>query len=142
MSYKSKYKPINPQKYIGNLNQIICRSNWERKVCKFLDINENVVSWSSEELSIPYYSPIDKKWHKYFPDFVCSIKNKNNKTQNYVIEVKPKKQTLEPKISKNKKKYLNEMKTFTINTCKWKAANDFCEKNGWKFKILTEKEIF
>lgn len=142
MAYKSKYKPINPHKYVGDISNIICRSNWERKVCKFLDLNENVLSWSSEELSIPYFSPIDKKWHKYFPDFICELQTKNKNTEKIIIEVKPEKQTKQPNPSKNKKKYLNEMKTFTINTCKWTAADSFCKKNGWKFKILTEKELF
>ena len=42
MAYKSKYKPENPTKYIGNPNNIICRSLWERKMCKYLDRNKNV----------------------------------------------------------------------------------------------------
>lgn len=111
-------------------------------MCKYLDLNENVLKWASEELKIPYYSPIDKKWHNYFPDFLCELKDKQNKVQTYLIEVKPKKQTKEPKKGKRSKYYLKEMATFTINSCKWEAAKNFCDKQGWTFKILTEDNLF
>jgi len=69
MAYKSKYKPKNPQKYVGNPNNIICRSLWERTFCKYLDENANIIRWSSEELQIPYISPVDNQVHMYYPDF-------------------------------------------------------------------------
>ena len=141
MAYKSKYNPENPNKYVGNFDKIICRSTWERKMCKYLDLNEKVKKWSSEELAIPYYSPVNRKWRKYYPDFLCEIEDKTGKIVKYIIEVKPEKQTKHP-IQKNKRKYLNEMATYTINTCKWKAAIKLCEDNGWIFKIITEKELF
>ena len=103
MAYKSKYTPENPKKYVGNPDNIVCRSNWERKMCKYLDLNENVIKWASEELSIPYYSFVDNKWHKYYPDFLCEIKDKNGKVKTYIIEVKPLKQTKQPE-KKNWKK--------------------------------------
>ena len=87
MAYKTKYKINNKDKYIGNPSNIICRSLWERRVCKYLDENVNVLKWGSEELSIPYYSPIDKKNHKYFPDFIVKMKNKNESTKTVIIEV-------------------------------------------------------
>ena len=141
MAYKSKYAPKYHKKYIGDPTKIICRSTWERKVCKFMDLNENVLKWASEEISIPYFSQIDNKWHKYYPDFFCEILKKDKKISKLVIEVKPKKQTKEP-VNKKTKSYLREMKTFHINTCKWIAATDFCKKNNWEFKILTEEDIF
>ena len=141
MAYKSKYIPKNPEKYIGNINNVICRSTWERKMCKYLDFNENVIKWASEEFSLPYYSNVDNKWHKYFPDFLCEIKNKENKIKTYMIEVKPLKQTKQPQ-KKNSKKYLNEMARYSINTSKWEAAKKLCDENGWVFKIITEKELF
>ena len=73
MAYKSKYLPENREKYVGNFENIVCRSTWERKMCKYLDLNENVINWGSEELKIPYYSPVDKKWHNYYPDFLTKI---------------------------------------------------------------------
>ena len=97
MAYKTKYKIENPSKYIGDPTKIICRSLWERRVCKYLDENINVLRWGSEELIIPYYSPVDKKNHRYYPDFIAEIKDKSGNIKTYVIEVKPKKQTKPPK---------------------------------------------
>tara|TARA_A100001015_G_C14629218_1_gene570967 strand:+ start:370 stop:684 length:315 start_codon:yes stop_codon:yes gene_type:complete len=94
-SIKSRYKPSNPEKYQGNPNNIICRSSWERRFCVWCDRNENIISWASEEFSIPYLSPIDKRVHRYFPDYIIKVKEKNNKVKNYVVEVKPKKQRLQ-----------------------------------------------
>jgi|TARA_X000001388_G_scaffold71644_1_gene61628 hypothetical protein len=143
MAYKSKYLPENKEKYVGNFENIICRSTWERKMCKYLDLNENVINWNSEELTIPYYSPIDKKWHKYYPDFLTKIKDKKGEIKTYLIEVKPKKQTKEPNRAKMQKKtYMKEMCRYTINKCKWEAAKKLCDENGWIFKILTEDDLF
>ena len=142
MAYKSKYNPTNKSKYMGNLNNIICRSLWERRVCKYLDNNKNVVQWGSEEISIPYYSPVDKKWHKYFPDFIVEKKNANNTIETLIIEVKPLKQTRPPKKPKRKSRnYINECFTYEINKSKWESAESMCSKKGWKFIILTEKDI-
>ncbi len=142
MAYKTKYIPENPEKYVGNTGMIICRSNWERKFCKYLDKNQNVIRWSSEELKIPYISTIDKQIHHYYPDFLFEVLKENNSIETFVVEIKPKKQTIKPIPKKNKKTYLNECLTYEINTCKWKAANELCTKNGWKFKILTEESLF
>ena len=71
-SIKSKYKPSHPRKYKGNAENIICRSSWERKFCRYCDLNENILEWGSEEFYIPYVSPVDRKVHKYFPDFIIS----------------------------------------------------------------------
>ena len=142
MAYKSRYKPKNKSKYMGNPNNIICRSLWERRVCKYLDNNINVVKWGSEEISIPYYSPVDKKMHKYFPDFIIEKKNKEETIETLIIEVKPLKQTKPPKKPKRKtKNYIKECFTYEINQSKWKSAEEMCNKKGWKFIILTEKDI-
>ena len=142
MAYKTYYTIKNKSKYIGDPNNIICRSLWERRVCRYLDENNNVIRWGSEELTIPYYSPIDKKTHKYFPDFIAEIKNNNKDIKTVVIEVKPDKQTKPPKKPKRQtKNYINECVTFTINEAKWKSAEQFCKKKRWKFIILTENDI-
>lgn len=141
MAYKTKYQPQNPEKYVGDYGRIICRSLWERRFCKYLDENQNVIRWSSEEIKIPYYSTIDKKVHNYYPDFVFEAK-KEEQIETYVIEIKPKKQTQKPSPKKNKRTYLNECITFETNTCKWKAAQEFCKERGWVFKILTEENLF
>ena len=142
MAYKTKYSIQNPSKYIGNPDNIICRSLWERRVCKYMDENKNVIRWGSEELAIPYYSPVDKKNHRYFPDFIAEIKTKDGEVKTYVIEVKPKKQTKPPKKPKRKtKSYLHECMTYTVNEAKWKSAKKLCQNKGWDFIILTEDNI-
>ena len=77
-SIKSKYKPSYPRKYKGNPNNIICRSSWERKFCRYCDLNENILEWGSEEFYIPYISPIDKRVHRYFPDFIIKVKEQSD----------------------------------------------------------------
>ena len=141
-SLKSKYKPNNPKKYKGDYNNIICRSSWERKFCSWCDMNESVLEWGSEEIRIPYRSPVDSKVHRYFPDFIMKVKESTGEIKTYVIEVKPRKQTKEPRIPKKKtKSWLYEMKTYTVNQAKWKAAKEFCADRKIEFKIITEKEL-
>ena len=141
-SIKSRYKPTNPQIYTGNPNNIICRSSWERKFCQWCDRKDNVISWACEEISIPYVSPKDNRIHRYYPDFLIKVKEYNNKIQTYVVEVKPKKQTLPPKPRKRiTKSYIYECTTYAVNQAKWKAANEFCKDNRINFKIVTEDEL-
>lgn len=142
MSYKGKYKPKFPKKYKGDPTAIIYRSLWERNCMTYFDCNPSVLFWASEELIIPYKSPIDGRWHRYFPDFVIQVKDKNNDNSTIVVEVKPYAQTQQPKIRTNiTKKYLYEVSTYGINIAKWKAAKEFCTNKNWKFLILTEKEL-
>lgn len=136
MAYKTIFNPKNPQKYIGNVTNIICRSLWERNVCKFCDEHPSILKWASEEIAIPYISPIDQKQHNYFPDFLIQFKN-NDGIHTWMVEIKPKKQTI---LKENASK--NEKKTWLVNNSKWQAATKYCEKHNIKFKILTEKELF
>lgn len=143
-TYKGRYKPKNPKKYRGDIKNIVYRSLWERRFMKYCDTNPSVLLWCSEELVIPYFSPIDKKVHRYFPDFLIKIKDENEKIRTIVIEVKPKKQTVPPKKRKNGKKsfaYLEEVRTWGINEAKWKAAEEYCADRMWEFKILTEDHL-
>ena len=141
-SIKSIYKPSNPQKYQGDANNIICRSSWERKFCRWCDLNESIVSWASEEFSIPYVSPVDNRIHRYYPDYLIKVKEKDGRVKTYVVEVKPKKQTVPPqKKSRVTKSYLHECKTYAVNQAKWKAADEFCKDNRIEFRIITEEEL-
>jgi len=143
MPYKTKFFPKNLSKYIGDPNKIICRSLWERRFCKYLDENKNVVRWGSEPLIIPYYSPIDKKTHRYYPDFYVEKKNSSKNIQTAVIEIKPEKQTKIPtKGRKKKNTYLKECIIYETNVAKWKYAKEYCTKRGWEFKIITEKDLY
>ena len=95
-SIKSLFKPTKPKKYKGDVSNIICRSSWERRFCNWCDINENILEWGSEEFWIPYHAP-DGRVRRYFPDFIIKVKENTGKLKTYVIEVKPLKQTKEPK---------------------------------------------
>jgi hypothetical protein len=142
MAYSGRFIPKNPQKYVGDYTNIIYRSTWEVKVMTWLDKNQDVISWASEELTIPYISPVDGKRHKYFPDFVVKVRTKENKLRTIMIEVKPKKQTQEPvKKKRVTKQYLQEVAIYSVNKAKWHAANEFCLDRGWEFKIFTEDHL-
>jgi len=141
-TYKSKYKPSFPKKYKGNPNNIICRSSWERRFCRWCDLNDSILEWGSEEFYIPYLSPIDNRVHKYFPDFIVKLKENSGRVKTYVIEVKPKKQTRPPKPGKKKtKSYIYEATEYAKNQAKWKAAVEFCKDHMIEFKIITEDEL-
>ena len=141
-SIKSRYKPKHPQKYQGNPNNIICRSSWERKFCRYCDLTENIVAWASEEISIPYLSPVDKRPHRYYPDFLMKVRENNGSIKTYVVEVKPKKQTKPPKKnSRVTKSYHYEVTTYAVNQAKWKSAQEYCLDRRIEFKVITEDEL-
>ena len=141
MSYKGWFTPKNPNKYKGNPERIVYRSSWELRVMKNFDENPSVIWWASEELFVNYVSPIDKRVHRYFPDFIVRVKKKDGKEATMMLEVKPEKQTKPPTQSRKTRKMLVEAATYAINQEKWKAAELFCLEHGWQFKILTEKEL-
>jgi len=142
MSYKGKFKPHNPQKYKGNISSITYRSLWELRFMRYLDSHPNVTDWASEEIIIPYFSPVDKKIHRYFPDFWVRTKNSDGTINTMIIEIKPDIQTRMPaKKEKVTRRYITELKTFGVNTAKWRAAEQYCSDRKWQFKILTEKEL-
>ena len=142
MSYKGKFRPRNRKKYKGNASEIVYRSLWELKFMTYCDTNKQIVNWSSEEIVIPYRSPLDNRIHRYFPDFYIKYKDIKGKLREKVIEVKPLKQVKEPKMQKRKtKKYVAEVYEYAKNQAKWEAAEDFCKDRRWEFQILTEKEL-
>lgn len=149
MAYKGRFKPKNPQKYKGDPTKIVYRSLWELKVMRKFDEHPDVIQWQSEEVVIPYLNPVKGKTSRYFPDFVVKKKTKENTIETIMIEVKPKKQTMTPDISKKFKtptgrvsrRFLNESATYEINKAKWKAAEKYCQQRGWHFILMTEDHI-
>jgi len=137
-SYRGLYRPTNPKKYVGNTNQIVYRSLLERRFMRYCDLNTDILYWASEELAVRYYSPLDKKYHRYFPDFI--VKTINN--DKYMIEIKPSRQAVKPKPPKKKtKSYMRESFEYIKNQAKWQAAKAYCEDKGMQFKIITEKDL-
>ena len=142
MSYKGKFSPKNPNKYKGNPSNIIYRSLLERRFMVYLDNNPSILKWQSEEIIIPYVSPVDNRVHRYFPDFYIKVQENTGLVKTYLIEVKPLKQTQKPKKPKRQtKNYLREVYEYAKNQAKWKAADDFCKDRLWEFKVMTEKEL-
>jgi len=141
MPYKGKFTLIHPEKYKGNPHNIIYRSIWERNCMRTFDSSSNVLAWASEESFIPYVSPVDQKVHKYFPDFLVKVLDKNKQEKKYMIEVKPYKFTQPPKITKRKtKSYYNAVERYAINLSKWEAAKNWCIAHDYIFKLMTETE--
>ena len=110
-SIKSLFKPTKPRKYKGDVNNIICRSSWEKKFCSWCDLNESIIEWGSEEFWIPYRAP-DGKVRRYFPDFIIKVKESTG-----------------------------QVKTYAVNQAKWEAANEWCKDRKIEFKIVTEQEL-
>ena len=137
-SYKGLYRPANPKKYVGNTKQIVYRSNLERKFMIYCDKNDNISQWASEELPIPYKSPLDNRIHRYFPDFII----KTSKGEKFIIEIKPYRQCKKPKLPKKKtKNYIRESMEYAKNVAKWNSAKRYCSNNNFTFKIITEKDL-
>lgn len=143
------YHPVNKDKYMGKTKFAVCRSSWETAVCRWMDYNSAILQWKSEPFGIPYMDKT-KKDHKgmpsrrmYFVDYIAKIKNRNGSIDVWLIEVKPHKETIPPRKSKRKAKKtaIYEERTWQVNTAKWKAAQNYCDRKGWRFKIITEKEL-
>jgi hypothetical protein len=111
----------------------------------FCDQNDSVLKWSSEEVVIPYISPVDGRKHRYFVDFWIRMRKPDGSVEECLVEIKPKKQTKKPEMPTTKrvpKSKIYEIKNWLVNSAKWKAAENYCESKGWKFRILTEDNIF
>lgn len=151
MYYQGKFKPKNPQKYQGDVDDICYRSSWELATFMWLDSTPGVVKWASETLVVPYildkqiinetigpdFKP-DGKFHRYYIDLQITFANGSK----YLVEIKPHAQTMPPKQRQRKtRKYMIELLTYVQNQSKWKAAREWAEENGWKFQVWTEKEL-
>lgn len=144
MALKGRFIPRNPQKYVGNPQNIVFRSAWERTFMEYCDSHSEILQWASEEFTVPYYFVGDSKWHRYYPDFIVHVKTKTGDKQTWMVEIKPFAQTKSPqtKTYSNKRRQLRETIEYAKNQAKWSAAQIFCQNKGWKFVILTENELY
>lgn len=140
--HQGHFTPMYPLKYIGDPTKIIYRSNWEKVFLNYLDKNPNVLRYGSEEVIIPYVSPLDHKVHRYFVDFAVEVLSSDNKIKRYLIEIKPYNQTIPPSTKKINESYKSQLETFLINKAKWNAALQYCKERNLEFKVITEKELF
>ena len=141
------FRPSAPDKYVGDANNIIWRSSWELKFMQFLDRSPTVMKWSSEEYSIPYFSPLDKRVHQYYIDFTVVLVDEDGVPHPWLIEVKPLSHIKKPEAPKRMtdkatKNYLYAAKQYIINSAKFEAAKEFCAQRGARFGIVTENFIF
>lgn len=146
MAYSGKYVVKNVHKYRGDYTKITYRSTWEKFMMEHLDSNPKVIQWNSECVIIPYFSTADGKKRRYFMDFYVKYRLEDNSIREFLYEVKPDKETRPPKpplrmTKTTKTRYLNELYTFKVNKDKWLATMQFCEKNKYTFKILTEHNL-
>ncbi len=140
---KGRFVPANPQKYVGNVQNVVFRSAWERRMMRWLDTNNAVLRWSSEELAIPFVNPVlvdpfgRPKVSRYFPDFLVIYQDRTGAVHKEIIEVKPLRETkLVPGMSNLDKQ------TYAINQVKWRAASEYAQRNGATFRIITENSLF
>lgn len=140
--HQGRFTPTNPDKYVGNVANIIYRSSWEKKLLIRLDRDPSILKYSSEEMVIPYISPVDGRPHRYFVDFTIVFKTKTGEIKKALIEVKPFSQTQPPKQKSRKtKRFITEVLTYETNIAKWEAAKEWCSQNGFMFIIMTEREL-
>jgi hypothetical protein len=133
------FTPQNKHKYQGNHTNIVYRSGWERQVFVWLDTHPDVSAWSSEEFFIPYICKTDGNPHRYFVD----VKIVFSSGITLLVEIKPESQIKKPVMAGKKinKRLVEEIVTYTKNTSKWKAAEDYCATRGWKFQIWGETAL-
>jgi len=134
---RARFIPKNPHKYMGDVNKIFARSSWEVHVMKFFDSSSTVLKWGSEEFSIPYIKPTDGQVHQYFPDFIVVYQDRHGAIKKEIIEVKPLKES-----SADQAKNAHDRVALAVNIAKWRAADEFAQRNGMVFRVLTEQSIF
>ena len=155
-SKKGTYTPKNPEKYIGDVNDIMYMSSWELKFMIYCDNRSEILKWGSECFHIPYTMErkdpktgvIKKTNHKYYPDFYMEVIDPESPDgfKKYVIEVKPSSETVQPvppkKFStKAMKNFEYAIVAFQKNMYKWSRAKDFCDARGMNFMLVTEKHL-
>jgi hypothetical protein len=141
------FKPAQPEKYLGDPNNIVFRSSWEFKFLKWCDSSPTVIKYASEPIGIPYYSPLDKRAHTYYIDFLIIVKDASGLESKYLIEVKPDKYTKPPTApsrmtDKQTANYVYAAKQYIVNQAKFEAAKEFASVRGLKFGIITENFLF
>jgi len=137
MAAKGLFFPKFPDKYVGDVNNIVYRSSWEKRFMEFCDNNIMITKWGSEEIRIPYIKPTTKKIHHYYPDFFIIYQDATGKMVKEIIEIKPLKE-----VAVTKKSSTYDKIAIAINEAKWEAAKQFCAKHNMIFRVLTEKSLF
>lgn len=136
------FRPKNPQKYMGNVANIVLRSNLEKRFALWVDSKDEIRSWGSEEITIPYLSPVDNQVHRYFPDFIMVTSS----GKKYIVEIKPYQQCVPPTppkklTKKTHERMITESMTYAVNQAKWKAASAYAKTINAEFVVITEQDL-
>jgi hypothetical protein len=147
MTYVGRYLLKNPKKYMGVGTNPIYKSGHECRMMAWFDTNEKVIKWGYEIINIPYFFPVDSKIHKYSIDFYSEVINNQGVIKKYLTEIKSDGDLEIPKkpsnpTTQNMKRYKNKMIIHIRNTCKWKAAEQFCKQAGITWQLLSTRDIF
>jgi hypothetical protein len=134
---QGKFVMTAPEKYVGN-KMPTYRSSWEFSFMRFCDTNKSIQKWASEAVQIPYKDPLTGRQTVYVPDFFIQYVDKNSRVNTELIEIKPASQSIFERVGKNKYNQLQYVK----NQAKWQAANMWCKKQGIKFRVLNENDLF
>ena len=116
------YSPRYPEKHLGDIDEIVFRSGWEKIAFDWCDMNRHITGWASESVKIPYFMKGYHYKRTYYPDLL--IRFKDGKV--YLVEIKPGAQKRKPNYE---------------NRCKWAAARAYCKNKGWLFRIWDETTI-
>ena len=140
---QGKYRPKNPNKYNGDCTNIVYRSSYELKMFQYCDLKENIIYWESEEKVIPYLDPITGRYKRYFPDVFIKYKDGQGNVRKALIEIKPKKDLIEPEKNPKRrtKSWVYKVQTWARNQAKWSAAREWCKDRNIEFKVFTENEL-
>ena len=133
---QGSFDVANPQKFIGGKAPYY-RSSWELAFMRMCDSHPNITKWASENVKIPYRSPVDGKYHNYVPDFMIQYQDKDGTEHVELIEIKPANQTT----LENARSRGQAIQTH-INAAKWTAAQEWCKRKGIRFKVINEDQIF
>lgn len=132
-----KYQVQNPEKYVGN-KQPTFRSSWEYTFMHTCDTHPAIQKWASEAISIPYRCPLTGRQTVYIPDFFIQYVDKQGAIHTELVEVKPRNQTMKEHVGRNK----NNQIEYARNMAKWQAATAWCRKQGIKFRVINEQDLF
>jgi len=144
--HQGRYQITRPEKYVGDPNNVVFRSGWERLFMLRCEKDPNILKWASEETIVPYYSTVHRKWRRYFVDFIVLIRKDDGSTEKLLVEVKPNKKASPPKqpkrmTKKAKGRLIEETMEYQVNQDKWEAAREWAKKHGMRFVVMDEYSL-
>lgn len=119
---KAGYANLTAKVPSNKLNRMVdAESSLERDFILLLEFDEQVINYVEQPVVLPM-----GKNRTYTPDFLANFRDENGDEFTYIYEVK----------------YRDELrKNWAKLKPKFKAAIRYCNEHGYRFKIVTEKEI-